>query len=390
MKKLIIYCLSFVLLATSVVFNGCRKEEEEEEEGIDPVYNGLSSDIQNIIPADILNKIIDLGMPIHRGDNPPNFENTYFITPLILIQTTVPNDYDLGTQFLDMEVTFYEQNNNNLTVKIDYIQGTQTGIGRGGFIAGEDNKFTVFAAIDVEISGYHADMIEIYSAKVVSGGLNDFYLANFMIDNYGDPGGVGFIPNGTGRILYDSDGFSEIMTSETSTFTDSRDGQTYNTIKIGNQLWMAENLNYYTSSGSWCYDNNSSNCSTYGRLYDWETALTVAPASWHLPTDAEWTTLINSLGGESVAGGKMKETGTSHWNSPNTGATNESGFTALPGGRRSSDGSFHYLGSNAHFWSATEHDASYAWSRYLYCNSADVTRNYHDKSRGFCVRCVKD
>ncbi len=138
---------------------------------------------------------------------------------------------------------------------------------------------------------------------------------------------------------------------ETGSFTDPRDGQTYNTVKIGNQWWMAENLNYDADTGSWCYNDNSSNCTTYGRLYDWATALTVAPAGWHLPTDAEWTVLTDYLGGLSVAGGKMKETGTTHWSSPNTGATNESGFTALPGGSRYyPDGAFHHLGYDAIFW----------------------------------------
>ncbi len=173
-------------------------------------------------------------------------------------------------------------------------------------------------------------------------------------------------------------------------FTDSRDGQTYNTLQIGTQCWMAENLNYVTGN-SWCYGNNSSNCDVYGRLYDWVTACNSCPSGWHLPTDAEWTVLTDYLGGESVAGGKMKEAGFTHWNSPNTGATNSSGFTALPGGRRDwGDGAFNLLGNYALFWSATEIDASNAWSRSLYHTNADVYRNGSNKSFGFSVRCVKD
>ena len=192
---------------------------------------------------------------------------------------------------------------------------------------------------------------------------------------------------------------------QTGTLTDDRDGQTYTTVKIGNQWWMAENLNYYTSSGSWYYDNDSSTyADTYGRLYDWETACNSCPTGWHLPTDEEWKTLEMYLGMSQVEadagglrgtdeGGKLKETGTTHWYSPNTGATNESGFTALPGGFRLSDGSFYYLGKYAkyaYFWTATEIDASYAWYRILGFNYTEILRNYYTKPYGRSVRCVKD
>ena len=190
--------------------------------------------------------------------------------------------------------------------------------------------------------------------------------------------------------------------SVTATLTDDRDGQKYNTVKIGNQWWMAENLNYYTSSGSWYYNNDSSTyADTYGRLYDWETACNSCPTGWHLPTDEEWKTLEMYLGmSQSEAdaegwrgtdeGGKLKETGTAHWISPNTGATNISCFTALPGGTGSSNGSFNFLCYNATFRTATEFNSSYAWCRSLNCGNAAVSRYYDNKSYGFSVRCVKD
>ena len=153
---------------------------------------------------------------------------------------------------------------------------------------------------------------------------------------------------------------------------------------------MAENLNYLTSSGSWCYDDNSSNCAKYGRLYNWETAQKVCPDGWHLPSDAEWTQLTNYLGGESVAGGKLKETGTIHWNSPNTGATNESGFTALPGGFRGSSGAFNCLGEDANIWSATEYFGSEACYCCLTFHFSDMELSAYYKTNGFSVRCVKD
>jgi len=133
---------------------------------------------------------------------------------------------------------------------------------------------------------------------------------------------------------------------------DTRDNKTYKTVKIGTQWWMAENLAYKTGSGSWAYNNEESNVAKYGRLYHWETAKTACPTGWHLPSDAEWTTLTSYLDGESVAGGKMKTT--SNWDSPNIGATNESGFSSLPVGLLTNDGGFYEVGSSGYFWSSTQ------------------------------------
>lgn len=116
------------------------------------------------------------------------------------------------------------------------------------------------------------------------------------------------------------------------TFADKREGQIYYCIQIGDQLWMAENLAYKTNTGCWAYKNEENNVSIYGYLYNWETACNVCPEGWHLPSNDEFYILINYLGGSTIAGGKMKRTGTTYWKSPNAGATNSSGFTALPGG----------------------------------------------------------
>jgi len=141
------------------------------------------------------------------------------------------------------------------------------------------------------------------------------------------------------------------IAQEFGTFTDTRDGRTYKTVIIGNQTWMAENLNYKAETGSWFYNNDSSIGAIYGRLYDWETALKVCPTGWHLPSDIEWTELADSLGNSKV-GGKMKVPGTLYWKAPNTDATNVSGFSALPGGYRNTIGQFLYLGSFAMFYSS--------------------------------------
>jgi uncharacterized protein (TIGR02145 family) len=168
------------------------------------------------------------------------------------------------------------------------------------------------------------------------------------------------------------------------------EGQVYNTVLIGDQCWLKENLNY-ESGNSWCYDNNSANGDVYGRLYTWDAALTACPAGWQLPSDDEWTTLTDFLGASGVAGGKMKEAGYSHWNSPNTGATNSSGFTGLPGGNRiNNSGSFYYLGSYGYWWSSSEYSGSNAWYRGLYYDSDGVYRGNCSQTYGFSVRCLKD
>ena len=199
--------------------------------------------------------------------------------------------------------------------------------------------------------------------------------------------------------------------SEIGTVTDI-DGNLYYTVKIGEQWWMLENLRvtHYRngdaipnvtddaeweglSTGAYCdYDNDPANVATYGRLYNWYAvgdSRNIAPAGWHVPSDDEWQTLVDYLGGSSVAGGKMKEAGTTHWNPPNTGATNESGFSALPGGYRIHYGSFD-MGFYTYFWSSTEYSSSYAWYRSLNYINSQVGRDYYDKRLGISVRCVRD
>ena len=141
------------------------------------------------------------------------------------------------------------------------------------------------------------------------------------------------------------------------------------------------------------YDNKPSNSETYGKLYNWYAVSdnrNIAPAGWHVPTDAEWTILTDYLGGEKVAGGKLKETGTTHWTNPNTAATNESGFSALPGGYRSSFGSFLNVGIYGYRWSATEYSTSNAWYRFMSYIDSSVFRIDVYKQDGFSVRCVRD
>jgi uncharacterized protein (TIGR02145 family) len=197
-------------------------------------------------------------------------------------------------------------------------------------------------------------------------------------------------------------------------FVDTRDGNIYLSVKIGNQVWMARNLAYLPSVSSrgeasqtnkhyyvYDYEDNSvliakltTNYKVYGVLYNWEAALTACPTGWHLPTDAEWTILSDYLGGENVAGGKMKQTGTTYWDSPNTGATNISGFTALPGGciHNYASPTFYFLGDNAVFWSSSQYyyNSNYAHYRYLSSSNAKIVEHQYWKGYGLSVRCVKN
>jgi len=216
-------------------------------------------------------------------------------------------------------------------------------------------------------------------------------------------GVTGVLPvanGGTGR----SDNIALIVQDQSGNF--------YNTIAIGTQVWFRENLrtkkyrngnniivktNTDTSTlvGQMYYYGNDSltNYPVYGALYNWKATQesdSLCPVGWHVPTDAEWTTLTTYLGSVSVAGGKIKSTGTTYWDSPNTFATNETGFSVLPGGFRSSAGSFGYVRSFAFFWSATEYDYNNAWIRDLGSGSGSVSRYVDSKSVGASVRCLKN
>lgn len=211
-------------------------------------------------------------------------------------------------------------------------------------------------------------------------------------------------------VLSCSDDDNNEFVDKPNTFKDPRDGNVYNIVTIGNQTWMLENLKYLprisspsTSSKTtpnyyvYGYDGNSitqakatTNYKTYGVLYNWEAAKEACPPGWHLPSDEEWKNLTTFLGGESVSGGKLKEIGVIHWASPNLGATNEVGFTALPGGNLDESNLFLLIGVSGHWWSATEANESNAWYRGIYRGEIYAGRNYNGKEFGFSVRCIKD
>ena len=180
-----------------------------------------------------------------------------------------------------------------------------------------------------------------------------------------------------------------------NTLHDSRDGKTYRTVKIGSQIWMAENMNY-DAKGSKCYKNNPDNCTKYGRMYNWETAMKACPSGWHLPSNDEWDVLHNYAGG-SYAGIKLKAR--SGWYS--CGASNSShypycedtyGFSALPGGYGYLDGSFDLADTNGHWWSANEGEGSStsAHNRFMRYDDRGIYGSINDKEHLLSVRCLKD
>ena len=232
------------------------------------------------------------------------------------------------------------------------------------------------------------------------------------------------------------EGYVDPSTVVKGTMTDERDGQTYKTVKIGTQTWMAENLNYaytsvpykykesndvYTSdSTSWCYNNDASNCAKYGRLYTWAAAMDsvgtwttngkgcgfrnecsptypvrgVCPEGWHLPSETEWDSLRTAVGGGAIAGKMLKSTsGWDDFNGEHINCTDAYAFSVLPAGFRVYEGSFKDEGLHAHFWSSTEYElegAYYAYYTlwYSYLDKASLYNSY--KYSGLSVRCVKD
>jgi uncharacterized protein (TIGR02145 family) len=192
------------------------------------------------------------------------------------------------------------------------------------------------------------------------------------------------------------------------------DGNIYHTIKIGTQVWMIENLKTTKyrdctpipnvkddeawgklTAGGYCdYKNIEKNSANYGRLYNWYVIgdkRGIAPQGWHVPTNDEFNTLVEYLGGESVAGGKLKEAGFANWPSPNKDATNSSGFAGLPGGNRAKSGSFYALGQYGYLWTSTENEKNSAFNRHLLLYSGAFQDNYKDtKCAGFSIRCIKD
>jgi uncharacterized protein (TIGR02145 family) len=232
-------------------------------------------------------------------------------------------------------------------------------------------------------------------------------------------------PNGSGNAIFELSvggkmcSLTRMVNASSGIESNAGDGVTFNgykypSVRLGNgQEWMAENLrtSFYANgdiitnvtsvaswkglnSGAWAhYENNSGYENPYGKLYNWYAVVdprNICPTGWHVPSDAEWTALIAYLGSDVSAGGKMKTIGTQYWQIPNQDATNESGFSALPGGLRDESGSFGSVGEGAYWWGLTQFDDLYAYLRYLSNNDGSVYSFNFDKRFGLSVRCIKD
>jgi uncharacterized protein (TIGR02145 family) len=207
----------------------------------------------------------------------------------------------------------------------------------------------------------------------------------------------------------------ESFAQQKSGFITDIDGNIYKTIIIGDQVWMAENLRttkfndgtpivnetdmtkwvqITTPAYSWC-NNDISNKEVYGALYNWYAVNTgkLCPAGWSVPSDADWTKLTDLLGGAETSGGKLKESGTLHWNSPNSEANNETGFSAVPAGYRNGyfwgQGTFYEIGINGYYFTSTEYTNTHIWTRTLNAGNSKVYRSIFVKNDGFSVRCIK-
>ena len=271
----------------------------------------------------------------------------------------------------------------------------------------------------------------IWNSDIGATSYNIYYSTGSMVDKTGTKITGAILPNTvtglTNQTQYafamsavftgGESGLSSIQTATphaviiTGTVTDI-DGNVYHSVTIGTQVWMVENLkttklndgtaipivtdgtiwDALTTPGCCWYNNDSaSNKNTYGALYNWYAVNTgiLAPTGWHVPTDSEWSILTTYLGGENVAGGALKESGTTHWISPNSGATNITGFTALPGGSHLGKGGFYSIGNYGQWWTATE-NTSNADIRRLYYNNASSVSSYDARSNGQSVRLIKD
>jgi uncharacterized protein (TIGR02145 family) len=179
------------------------------------------------------------------------------------------------------------------------------------------------------------------------------------------------------------------FTQETGTFTDARDGKVYKTVVIAGQTWLAENLAFKLKKDCFAYDNDENNVATYGYLYTWKAAKEACPPGWHIPSQVEWFALVDFVGHD-FASCKLKESGTSHWKAPNEGATNETGFTALPGGYwLPSSKSFQSKGYVGYWWTTTEVSGR-PYYRYMNNKEGIIAYETNSKTLMFSVRLIKD
>lgn len=203
MKNHFLICIA-ILFSFALFVTSC----DSDDDGAQLDENGLTKDITNLVPQEILTIMIENGLPIYGGANPPNIEGEYLVSPLILLNSNVPGESP-GVEFPDLELFFRGQNNRDLKVMVNTNVGDEMGVGLGSFIVGDDCEFSVFVEIFVtRNSDNDAKAVQVFSGCLSEDGIKDLITAVFVIDDNGDPYNE-FIENGEGRVLYDEDRLSE-------------------------------------------------------------------------------------------------------------------------------------------------------------------------------------
>ncbi len=202
--KMYLFLLISIILIFYFMF-GCSEKSKDPTSPIED--NGLTREINEMVPDSLIDAIDSLGMPIHRGGNPPTVNGSYLCKQFKLINSNRESDV-IGSIYPDYYVKFYEQNNEKLTISLDYKNGPEDGAGIGGFIVGDNGKFSVFSRLTVVVYGDTAYILNLISGQLKDEGIQDFHLAIFMLDNLGNPNGY-YIDNGDGRVFKDDDGLSE-------------------------------------------------------------------------------------------------------------------------------------------------------------------------------------
>lgn len=335
---------------------------------------------------------------------------------------TITGETTFKGQTSDMEAPLFEvKNKDNQTIFAVYNEGVRMWVSdgakgsKGGFTVQGFDMTTDYMVIKPDSSNFYVrDATKGVASSFNIIGIKPSLPRQSLMLARTDHIEVSTVLNLQSNLVVD--GNINVAGTVYNTITDI-EGNVYTIVTIGTQTWMAENLKttkyndgtsipLVTSSTTWAtlstpaycwlFNNETTYKVPYGALYNWYTANTgkLCPSGWHIPSNTEWTTLQDYLGGQSVAGGKLKETGTTHWNSPNTSATNEVYFTALPGGGRGGEaGEFITTGNYGYWWTANGHsvDPLFAWGFILAYNSAAVTRaDYYYKRNGFSVRCLKN
>ena len=203
-SKLFIFMFVF-----GIFFSACEEEENDSTDDQKVEENGFTEEINDFLPDSIITEMEELGMILNTGGSPSDVEGIYEVTPFVLDSSNISSDYS-GMAFADLRFKLYDQNNEDLTIKVDYVNGPEEGSGLGSFIVGEGNKFTVVSEVTTVAYSDTAVAAMLFSGELQDDGINEFYYANFMIENNESSY---FIKNGQGRVIYDSDGFSEEVSS---------------------------------------------------------------------------------------------------------------------------------------------------------------------------------